>query len=941
MESNILTSLKAKTDLGKRKLPLARLTFTLGAGLISAALVIGFITYQFSFDMIQRSYQKLYLSKAQMIVKLVKDELDEPDDVVLSDMFSAWEASTGRPPDEYICVVDNDSKLILHSADPETVGNFIGDNPVLGETTAKEKKLGSLIQAHQDYVGRYISSAGKDQIAAFVPIPKKNWMLGVHRSKALVEKELQEGFRPFAFGFILVCGMLMPLTLGFLYKTFNAAQRKQQQYAAALQNSENRYHSLVETLPHELYRTDLAGRITFANRTMLENLDVELDECLGRTAFDFYPEEVAKRYLEQDLKIIRTGATLDVIDHQHTPGRDDRYVQIIKTPVYDTKGKIVGIQGISCDVTEKKLAEDKLEDTRAHLEALLQWVPSGIIAVNMEGRLTIINQEAEKILGIDAAKSVGRHITEIIPDTSLLKVIDAKKAELGKVYHWDEKTLVVSRSPIYRGEVILGGVSVFQDQSEIESVQKQLKDMQRLHNEISSLVENSYDGVLITDTQKVLKVNSSFGRITGLAAISLENRDISELDSERHVCMAVVQEICRYVIQQRKALTLIRNLRSGNEIFVTGSPVLDSTGHVERIVMNVRDVTDLKSREEQIEELCRGSRSTVNNCASAYNGIVAESPAMRNLKNLCERLSQVDSTVLLFGETGVGKDVLTCLIHRLSNRREKPFISINCGAIPENLLESELFGYEKGAFSGAVKEGKAGLFEQANGGIVFLDEISEMPLGLQVKLLKVIQDQRLRRVGSKSVVNLDVRIMAATNRDLRDLVEKGEFREDLFYRLYVVPVEIPPLRERREDIMPLALQFLRTYNKKYGLSCTLSNDVLKSLEAYDWPGNIRELQNVIERMVVTAKSEMLEPEHLPDNIYKKEIEPTMNLWLSDVMDLRQARENLERQLITKALAETDTTRAAAKLLGVTHSTVIRKIQKLGQENFEKYSGYKH
>ncbi len=926
-----------------RSAPLARITFALGAGLITAALLIGFVSYQYSFKMMKQTYQQLCLSKAEMIVKSTQIALQKNDKSMLEDIYNFWNSDKNKPPDEYICIVDKDSNLILHSANPETVGNYAGDNPITSINGAGEKNLGDLVKSQKNYVGNYISSEGLDQVAAFVPIPQKTWTLGIHRSQSALKQEIRDGLRPIVMGFLLVCGLLMPIFLLFLFRTYNTAHRKRLKYEQALQESEQRYQSLVSAMPQCLYRTDLTGKITFANHAHLETLGLSLDECLGKTAFDFYPERLAKKNLEEDLKVIRTAMTLDVIEKfKSSDNRSDRFMQTIKSPVHNSKGEIIGIQGISWDVTESKLAEEKLEHTRAHLEALLQSVPSGIIAIDTDGKFTMINQKAEQILGINADEALSRHITDVIPNTGLTKVISKKITEFGKVFRWGEKRLIVSSSPIYCIDRAIGAVSVFNDQSELESVQKQLKELQRLNNEFSSLVENSYDGVLITDTEKVLKVNSSYGRITGLAATSLEGKKVSELDSEKHVCLAVVQELCRHVSRQRKALTLRRKLNSGNEIFVTGCPVLDGTGHVDRIVMNIRDVTELKSLEDQIEGVCRDTHNSPRECMQAFRGVVAESGAMRKLRDLCVRVAQVDSTVLLTGETGAGKDVLAKLIHRLSKRKDKPFISINCGAIPENLLESEFFGYEKGAFSGASKEGKAGLFEQAEGGIVFLDEIADLPLGLQVKLLKVIQDQRCRRLGSsRSVIELDVRILAATNRNLKEMVAAGEFREDLFYRLYVVPIEIPPLRQRREDIMPLALRFLKIYNKKYELSCTLGHEVLKVLESYDWPGNVRELQNVIERMVVTANSEMLDPYHLPESIYQTEDALSSIVWGEEVMDLRQARDMLERQLITKALAKTNNTREAAKLLGVNHSTVVRKVQKMNAQGDGGISGYKH
>ena len=445
-------------------------------------------------------------------------------------------------------------------------------------------------------------------------------------------------------------------------------------------------------------------------------------------------------------------------------------------------------------------------------------------------------------------------------------------------------------------------------------------------------LESSYDGIVLADAERVLSVNASFGRITGIAPSLLVGKRIAQLDAESHICLAAVQEVIRLTQYHRKTLTLRRKLMRGNEIFVTGNPVFDRHGQVVRVLLNVRDVTDLKSLEDQIKSISSLSGATEkwsDGLSESFQGIVAESPAMRRLLDLVLRVSQVDSTVLLQGESGAGKDVFARLLHRLSKRSQRPFVAVNCGAIPEALLESEFFGYEKGAFTSADTKGKAGLFEQANHGILFLDEVGELPSNLQVKLLKVIQDRQCRRLGGLRNINLDLRIIVATNSDLSQMVSDGLFRSDLFYRLYVVPIEIPPLRERREDILPLSLMFLNKFNMKYKVSRTLGHEVLSVLETYDWPGNIRELQNVVERMVVTADTDVLTPRHLPNRIGETVGTSLSNPDMPSTMNLKKAREMVERELIRRALGATGNTRKAAQLLGVDHSTVVRKAQRYG------------
>jgi PAS domain S-box-containing protein len=652
---------------------------------------------------------------------------------------------------------------------------------------------------------------------------------------------------------------------------------------------------------------------------------------VGCTVENLFPGRAAADQQASDVEVLRTGRTLDLLLEYQAEDGASRWLEVVKTPVRDPQGRMAGVQGIFWDVTDKKLAEQELDHTRAQLQAIVDSVPSGILATDVSGRLTQVNQKAREVLGLQGEEAVGRHISQVIPHTELTKVLAKKRAELGKPFAWGDKTLIVSRSPIFEGGEVVGAVSVFSDQSELELVQRQLEEMKQLNDEFSSLVDNSHDGVLITDHKRVLRVNPSFARITGLAPSSLEGKNLAELSLGDHICMAAVKEVFAYVLERGTPLTLRRKLRSQNEIFVTGNPVTDSHGRVARVVMNIRDVTELESLEEQIKRLSAAylERGSAVGEAELTPGFVAESPATKRVLDLVMRISRVDSTVLLMGESGVGKDVLAGLVHRLSTRHEHPFVSVNCGAIPEHLLESELFGYEKGAFSGADKAGKPGLFEEADGGVIFLDEVGELPLALQVKLLKVLQEQKCRRLGSVKTLDLDVRIIAATNRDLKEMVAEGAFREDLFYRLYVVPIEVPPLRERREDILPLAMHFLKACNQKYGVTKSLGQELLAVLERHHWPGNVRELQNVVERMVVTADTEVLQPRHLPPSLQSGGAEAEPRFSLPRGVSLREAREMLERQMIVEALNRAANTREAAKALGVNHSTVVRKAQKYG------------
>lgn len=305
---------------------------------------------------------------------------------------------------------------------------------------------------------------------------------------------------------------------------------------------------------------------------------------------------------------------------------------------------------------------------------------------------------------------------------------------------------------------------------------------------------------------------------------------------------------------------------------------------------------------------------------------IAESPQMKKIKNTIEYIKDVDSSVLITGESGTGKEVVCNYIYRTSQRKDFPIVKINCGAIPESLFESELFGYEDGAFTGARKKGKAGLFEMANHGTLFLDEISEMSLEMQVKLLRVIQEKEVFRLGGTDTIPVDVRIIAATNRNLEELVEKGKFRKDLFYRLNVIRLEIPPLRERKEDIIPLCYHFLDIFNERYHKNKGLTIKAARTLAHLDWPGNIRELENLVENIVVLEPDEVMRAKHLQTRYCKEHVSNVGTVTVDGILPYKVALEQMERQLLENTRNQFGSTRKMAAILGLNQSTVSRKLR---------------
>ncbi|MDX9872017.1 MAG: sigma 54-interacting transcriptional regulator [Clostridia bacterium] len=447
--------------------------------------------------------------------------------------------------------------------------------------------------------------------------------------------------------------------------------------------------------------------------------------------------------------------------------------------------------------------------------------------------------------------------------------------------------------------------------------------------ELDSIIEAFSDGIYISDAYgNGLRVNKAYEQITGLTAGELVDQNLADIVAQGLINKSSVLK----VLEKKQPVTFTQKYKDGKEMLVTSNPVFNKRGELVHVVTTVRDVTELSQLQKMLSESDERSKKYYQELVLLreqqleMGHIVAASQAMQAVVDLAKRAAQVDSTCLILGESGVGKDVIARLIHSNSTRSGQAFIKINCGAIPRELLEAELFGYEAGAFTGARKEGKPGMFELAHEGTLFLDEIGEMPLELQVKLLEVLQDMTIHRVGGTKSIHIDVRIVAATNRNIEEMVQKGRFREDLYYRLNIIPIEVPPLRERPEDILPLVEMILRQLNEKFARQTTLSSEVIQCLLSYHWPGNIRELRNIIERMLVMSREDLVGLEAVPRSLSRQCEYLVRNLSSNK---LKEVLEEVEKNLLLKTLAEKKSIRKAAEVLGIDHSTVCRKMQKYG------------
>lgn len=440
------------------------------------------------------------------------------------------------------------------------------------------------------------------------------------------------------------------------------------------------------------------------------------------------------------------------------------------------------------------------------------------------------------------------------------------------------------------------------------------------------------DGVMILNKQGFIELtNSAQELLLNLPKEQILGHSIFELVQMNLYSDPVID----LVLKRKEAVTIMQQTPFQTCLMVTGTPMTNSDGDISFIVVCSKDVTKLNELQQQLkitEQLTERYSTELDELRAQQHknlDMVINSKEIRKVVDLVVRVARVDTTVLITGESGVGKELYAKTIHEQSPRKLGPFIKINCSAIPESLIESELFGYEPGTFTGGKKEGKAGLFELADNGDLFLDEIGDLPPSLQPKLLRVLQEREVTRLGGATPRKINIRVIAATNKDLRKQVKQGAFREDLFFRLNVIPIFIPPLRERKDDIIPLVCHFRDYYCKKHRLRKEFSGKVLNMFLKYDWRGNVRELQNVVERILVISDNATIEPQDIPSDLLPDASDVSHSVSVHKVLPMKDAVSELETQLISAAMDRFGSTSKVAEILGVHQTTVIRKLHKLG------------
>lgn len=555
---------------------------------------------------------------------------------------------------------------------------------------------------------------------------------------------------------------------------------------------------------------------------------------------------------------------------------------------------------------------------------LFDSIPLGIILVDHNDRILHINRFATEHLCVTSEERTPLFLADAF---SFLSIDQSGGIQDNFHFVIGEETFLAQRLPLYDNEDIEGSILIFQHTSTLEKTVKELDLYKNLSLDLKAIFDISYDVIYVSDGDGItLRVSSACETLWGYREEDLIGKSTYELEKEGVFCPSIT----RLVLEKQEQVSMIQTTKTGRRLKVVGTPIKDKDGHIIRVVNASRDITEisqLQSEIQMLKQLTEGYRKEIMDLRAQKEfekEMIYRSEKMEKVVSFSQKVAKVDSTVLLQGESGTGKEVIASYIHKWSRRSKGPFIAVHCGAIPQTLLEAELFGYDDGA------EVKVGAIEMANEGTLLLEEIEEIPLALQVKLLRAIQERRMTRVGSKKLIEVSPRIIAATIHDLEERVQSGTFRKELYYQLNVIPICIPPLRERKEDIIPLILHFVQKLNQKYEMRKRFKPELLKALQEYEWPGNVRELQNLTERLLVTAEGDWIDAEYVPNYIYKNSNNKKV-VQIHNIIPLKDAIELLEKELLELAQKQYGSTTRIAVALGVNQSTISRKLNKLKEK----------
>jgi PAS domain S-box-containing protein len=564
-----------------------------------------------------------------------------------------------------------------------------------------------------------------------------------------------------------------------------------------------------------------------------------------------------------------------------------------------------------------------------HLEVILDAIQDGMVAIDHQGRVVQINPAGAELVGVQKEDALGKPIDQVIPNTQLLRVLETGEPEINQQQELADKTLLTTRMPVCDSSgKIIGAVAVFRNISEVRKLAEEITNLKEIQSLLEAIFNATQDAISVVNREGLgIMINPAYKRITGYSEADVIGKPAT-------VDIAQGESVHLKVLSTSKP---VRNAQmkvgiAKKDVLVDGAPIMVNDQLVGSVAV-IHDISEIKRLTEELDK----AQQIIRTLEAKYDfkDIIAQSPDMIRVVEQARKAATTPATILLLGESGTGKELFAHAIHNSSQRKHNQFIRVNCAAISDSLLESELFGYSEGAFTGARRGGKKGLFEQASGGTIFLDEIGEISLNLQAKLLRVLQEREIVRVGDAKSVPVDVRIIAATNIDLEEAVAAGKFREDLYYRIRVFPLYIPPLRERREEIPALARHLLRKFNQEYGRVVEdIAPEALELLQEYSWPGNVRELENILGRAIINMRinETWIRPVHLPQFFpHTPRHIPVASTFLGQgSKTLKDATAEFERDYLRRVLEahQGNKTKAAAQL-GISLRSLYYKIERYG------------
>jgi PAS domain S-box-containing protein len=570
--------------------------------------------------------------------------------------------------------------------------------------------------------------------------------------------------------------------------------------------------------------------------------------------------------------------------------------------------------------------DDILQKTTTAVDKVFNNIANGVIIVGQNGIITSFNRAAERITGLEANQVIGEDVSQVVPNSRLKYVLESGEAELGRQQKIDDATIITNRTPIISNDNVIGAIAVFQDISTIKKLSGELKEVKSLKERLKLILGSVQDGICVVNKSGIIEyINPSYS--------SILDRDTDHMIGNKIGSLADEKSYKKVLKSGKKEIGIINRKDEGSVIISNFYPIKIGS-EVDGVVIVSKKKIEVENMVSRLKELSAKAEyfkqelKREKGLDKAFDRIIGKSGKLKDALLKASKAAETTSTVLIRGKSGTGKELVAEAIHYSGERSDGPFIRVNCAAIPPNLIESELFGHEKGSFTGASIQ-KIGKFELADKGTIFLDEIGELPTEMQVKLLRVLQQRSFQRVGGTESIDVDIRIITATNRDLEEMMKNNQFREDLYYRLNVIPIILPQLKERKDDIPLLVEYFLNTLSEKLDKRIDdISQDAVDILKNYSWPGNVRELQNIIERAINFTDNSSITADNLPSYIkdnYKVEGSLVSLNSEGDVASL----EDYEKEIIRLALKKHGSFNASGKALGITHKTVASKARKYG------------